>query len=195
MRYADDFVMGFACADDARRVLAVLPKRFGKYGLTIHPEKTRLVDFRPPSRSDRGGAGKSSLPSSFDLLGFTHYWDRSRKGNWVVKRRTAASRFRRAVRRIGQWCRLNRHQPLAAQHQTLGQKLRGHFAYYGITGNSEALRRFRDAVAGLWRKWLGRRESSGMLPWDRFLRLLARYPLPPPVAVHSVCRRLGEAMA
>jgi len=195
IRYADDFVMGFACEEDARRVLDVLPKRFGKYGLTIHPEKTRLVDFRPPSRSDRGGAGKSSLPSSFDLLGFTHYWDRSRKGNWVVKRRTAASRFRRAVRRIGQWCRLNRHQPLAAQHQTLGQKLRGHFAYYGITGNSEALRRFRDAVAGLWRKWLGRRESSGMLPWDRFLRLLARYPLPPPVAVHSVCRRLGEAMA
>jgi RNA-directed DNA polymerase len=193
IRYADDFVLGFAQDEDARRVLDVLPKRFGKYGLTLHPTKTRLVAFRPPRRSDRPGAGTAPPPGTFDLLGFTHYWGRSRQGNWVVKRRTAPSRFRRALQRIGQWCRFNRHRPVREQHQTLGQKLRGHFAYYGITGNGEALRRFRDAVAGLWRKWLMRRQRRGYIPWDQFLRLLERYPLPPPVPVHSVCRGVGGA--
>jgi len=194
IRYADDFVMGFACEGDARRVLDVLPKRFGRYGLTIHPEKTRLVAFRPPCRTDRPGPEAAAQPGTFDLLGFMHYWGRSRKGNWVVKRRTAPSRFRRAVRKISQWFRLNRHEPVAEQHRTLGQKLRGHFAYFGITGNGEALRRFRDAVARLWRKWLMRRKRHGFIPWTQFLRLLGHYPLPPPVVVRSVYRRVGEAM-
>src|SRR5205823_3758776 len=126
IRYADDFVMGFACAGDARRVLDVLPKRFGKYGLTIHPDKTRLLAFRPPDRPDRSDSRKGSEPGTFDFLGFTHFWGRSRTGVWVVKRRTAASRFRRALQAMAQWCRCNRHRPLADQHQTLGQKLRGH---------------------------------------------------------------------
>jgi len=194
IRYADDFVMGFACEEDARRVLDVLPKRFGKYGLTIHPDKTRLVAFRPPSRADHSGSAAPTQAGTFDLLGFTHYWGRSRKGIWVVKRRTAPSRFRRAIRKITQWCRINRHAPLPEQHRTLWQKLRGHFAYYGITGNGEALRRFRDAVARLWRKWLMRRKRRGLLPWPQFLRLLQRYPLPPPVPVHSVCRPVSEAI-
>jgi RNA-directed DNA polymerase len=194
IRYADDFVMGFACEEDARRVLDVLPKRFGKYGLTIHPEKTRLVAFQPPHRSNRDQSETAAQPGTFDLLGFTHYWARSRKGNWVVKRRTAPSRFRRALRKIAAWCRFNRHQPVAEQHQTLWQKLRGHFAYYGITGNGEALRRFRDAVARLWRQSLMRRKRHGYLPWSRFLRLLRRYPLPPPVGAPSGCRLAGEAM-
>jgi hypothetical protein len=115
VRYADDFVMGFACADDARRVLAVLPKRFGKYGLTIHPEKTRLVPFvRPPRRPTRTDVTAVPSPGSFDFLGFTHYWSRSKKGFWVVKRKTAASRFHRAVTTIHQGCRLNRHLPIGA---------------------------------------------------------------------------------
>jgi group II intron reverse transcriptase/maturase len=193
IRYADDFVLGFAEAADARRVLDVLPKRFGKYGLTLHSEKTRLVDFRSPGRADRTAAPDVAPARSFDLLGFTHVWGRSRKGNWVVKRRTAPSRFRRALTKIGRWLRFHRHHPVAAQHQTLGQKLHGHFAYYGITGNGEALRRFRDAVARLWRKWLMRRQRHGYIPWDRFLRLLARYPLPPPVPIHSVCRLVGQS--
>jgi len=194
IRYADDFVIGFACEEDARRVLDVLPKRFGRYGLTIHPEKTRLVAFQSPSRPDRQGSGAGAQPGTFDLLGFTHYWGRSRKGIWVVKRRTAPSRFRRALKTRARWCRFNRHQPVAEQHQTLGQKLRGHFAYYGITGNGEALRRFRDAVARLWRKWLMRRKRHGFIPWTQFKRLLGQYPLPPPVVVHSVYRRVGEAL-
>jgi RNA-directed DNA polymerase len=180
IRYADDFVMGYTNEADAQRVLDVLPKRFGKYGLAIHPDKTRLVPFRSPARSGDGGSGKGASPGSFDLLGFTHFWGRSLKGNWVVKRRTAANRLQRAVRKIAVWCRRNRHRPIVEQHQTLGQKLCGHFAYYGIVGNGGALRRFRDAVARLWRKWLSRRTRGAPFSWDRFNLLLGRYPLPAP---------------
>jgi RNA-directed DNA polymerase len=192
IRYADDFVMGFACEEDARRVLDVLPKRFGKYGLTIHPDKTRLVAFRPPTPSAKADTGSGSSPGTFDLLGFTHYWGRSRRGTWVVKRHTAPSRFRRALTTIAEWCRYHRHRPIAEQHHTLGQKLRGHCAYFGITGNGEALRRFRDAVVRVWRKWLSRRSRGQPIPWDRFTRLLQRYPLPAAVPIHSVCRRVAN---
>jgi hypothetical protein len=194
IRYADDLVMGFACEEDARRVLDVLPKRFGKYGLTIHPDKTRLVAFRPPSRSNRPSPERNHRPGTFDLLGFTHYWGRSRKGVWVVKRRTAAHRFRRAITKIAQWLRNHRHDPVAELHQTLGQKLRGHFTNYGITGNGEALSRFRYAVVRLWRKWLRRRKRCGFISWDRFTRLLGRYPLPAAVVVHSVYRGGSQAV-
>jgi hypothetical protein len=189
IRYADDFVIGFTCEEDARRVLDVLPKRFGTYGLTIHPDKTRLVPFqRPPSRTARPDSKSGSRPGSFDLLGFTHFWGRSRYGNWVVKRKTAPSRFRRALRTVAEWCRLNRHQPIPEQHQTLCQKLHGHCLYYGITGNSLALSRFRRAVQALWRKWLGRRRRGGHISWPAFADLLRRFPIPTAVAVHSVCR-------
>jgi RNA-directed DNA polymerase len=188
IRYADDFIMGFTCEGDARRVLDVLPKRFGKYGLTIHPTKTRLVPFRPPSRSQPAATGAASKPGAFDFLGFTHFWGKSRKGTWVVMRHTAASRFVRAIKKITQWFRRSRHDPIDEQHRTLGRKLRGHFAYYGITGNSEALRRFRDAVVLLWRKWLSRREAAPPISWASFQGLLKRYPLPPAVVVHSVYR-------
>jgi RNA-directed DNA polymerase len=189
VRYADDFVMGFTREEDARRVLDALPKRFGKYGLTIHPEKTRLAPFRrPPLRESPHGEPPKPPPETFDLLGFTHYWARSRKGNWVVKRKTAPSRFTRAVRTIAQWCRFNRHRPVAEQHQTLNQKLRGHYAYYGITGNYIALQRFREEVRRLWWKWLGRRKSGNRLSWSWFARLQQRYPLLNAAAIHSVCR-------
>ena len=178
VRYADDFVMGFACAEDARRVLDVLPKRFGKYGLTIHPDKTRLVPFeRPPHSSDT-----ASPSGSFDFLGFTHFWSRSRKGNWVVKRTTADSRFRRAVGKIAAWCRLNRHRPMREQAQTLAQKLRGHYRYYGVIGNLRSLQRFHYAVVCLWRKWLSRRKRRGQLPWSKYLALLRVFVLPWPVS-------------
>jgi RNA-directed DNA polymerase len=192
IRYADDFVIGFACEADARRVLDVLPKRFGKYGLTIHPDKTRLVPFQPPASSRDGASGEGTPSGTFDLLGFTHFWGRSRNGNWIVKRRTAGSRLRQAIRRVADWCRFNRHRPIPEQHQTLGQKLRGHFAYYGITGNGEALRRFRDAVARLWRKWLSRRSRDALFSWDHFNLLLERYPLPAAAVVHSVYRHVAK---
>lgn len=189
IRYADDFVMGFSREEDARRVMEVLPKRFEKYGLTIHPEKTRLVPFERPS-SDPEGADpeERTSPGTFDLLGFTHFWARSRNGTWVVKRKTSKSRFRRGLKALSQWCRLNRHQAMEDQHRTLSQKLVGHFAYYGITGNSSALNRFRDAATWIWKRWLSRRRRGGRMTWDRLNRFLKRHPLPPAIAIHSVCR-------
>jgi len=187
IRYADDFVILFAREDDARRVMEVLPKRFGKYGLTLHPEKTRLVPFRrPPHQAGGRGNDRSPPPGTFDLLGFTHYWGRSRRGFWVVMRQTASKRLSRAVRSIAQWCRWNRHRPVCQQHATLSQKVRGHYAYYGITGNGRALQAFLEAVKRCWRKWLDRRNRQREMIWDRFNRLLKRYPLPPPKVVHSV---------
>jgi len=189
IRYADDFVMGFAREEDARKVMEVLPKRFGMYGLTIHPDKTRLVPFRrPQSGRQRGGPQTGPKPGVFDLLGFRHYWARSRRGHWVVKRKTASSRFQRAVKTIALWCRKHRHDPIRQQHRTLCQKLRGHYGYYGITGNAEPLRRFEYLVKRLWRKWLSRRTNQARLPWALFIELLQRLPLPPPKVVHSVYR-------
>jgi group II intron reverse transcriptase/maturase len=179
VRYADDFVLGFTHEEDARRVLAVLPKRFGKYGLTIHPDKTRLVPFVRPSAATARG---ESSPGSFDFLGFTHYWSRSKTGNWVVKRKTARRRFQRAVKTIAVWCRRNRHWSLGEQHRALRRKLVGHFTYYGLIGNLAALQRFRHEVAGVRRKWLSRRHRSGPLSWRRFTALLRRFPLPVPRA-------------
>jgi group II intron reverse transcriptase/maturase len=189
IRYADDFVMGFACEEDARRVLDVLPKRFGKYGLALHPDKTRLVPFhRPPSSGEAEGGG----PGTFELLGFTHYWGRSRRGAWVAKRRTAQGRLSRALRSVGRWCRLMRHRPIAEQHQALVQQLRGHSAYYGITGNGWSLWCFRHGVVGQWKKWLARRRRRGLLSWAVFGRLLQRSALPLPVIVQSVYRPRSE---
>jgi len=187
IRYADDFVMVFSSARDAQRVMEVLPKRFGTYGLTLHPEKTRMVDFRKPQPHERmGGAG------TFDLLGFTHHWGRTRKGRWVVKRKTAPKRFTRAVKAITQWCRVNRHEPIAAQHRTLGRKLRGHCAYYGITGNAPALARFRHAITRVWQGWLNRRSQRRTMSWERFQKLLQHYPFPPAVVVHSIFRHAAS---
>jgi RNA-directed DNA polymerase len=182
VRYADDFVMGFACEGDARRVLEVLPKRLGKYGLTIHPEKTRLVRFTRPDSVSPAGSTSASPPESFDFLGFTHYWSRSLKGNWVVKRKTADSRFHRAVRRIAEWCRFNRHLPIREQWVALTQKLRGHYQYYGVIGNKRCLQCFYYQVVCLWRKWLSRRKRRGQSSWSRFLGLLRVFVLPWPFA-------------
>lgn len=193
IRYADDFVMGFSCEEDARKVMAVLPKRFEKYGLTLHPEKTRLVPFeRPADRPERPETPEGTPAGSFDLLGFTHYWGRSRNGQWVVKRQTSKSRFARGQKTLAGWFQGHRHDAITDQHRTLSQKLRGHFAYYGITGNAHALNRFRRGAIGLWRRWLGRRHRGGEVPWERMYRLLERYALPPAIVVHSVYRHVAK---
>ena len=188
IRYADDFVIGFDREIDARRVFEVLPQRFSKYGLTIHPDKTRLLSFQRPASRRSASAGPGDRPGSFDLLGFTHYWGRSRKGHWIVKRKTAKNRLQRAVRSAAQWCRKHRHRPIIEQHRILCQKLRGHYAYYGITGNSCSLSAFRTAVAHTWRRWLSRRSRQRSMTWTVFSRLLERYPLAPVRTVHSICR-------
>jgi RNA-directed DNA polymerase len=176
IRYADDAVIVFESEADARRVLAVLGKRFAKYGLALHPEKTRLVEFRRPLLSVR----RAKPRACFDLLGFTHYWAKSRSGNWVVKRKTAKDRFTRSVRRVAEWCWTHRHQPLVAQHDALSRKLKGHYAYFGIAGNAGALSRFRFEVDRLWHKWLSRRSGRARIPWERWQRLSKQYPLPEP---------------
>jgi len=179
-RYADDAVLLFANEADARRVLDVLPKRLGRYGLSLHPEKTRLVEFRRPQRRSSKYDDDDQGPGSFDLLGFTHYWGRARSGSWLVKRKTAKDRFRRALARVAQWCREHRHDDLRAQQQALAQKLRGHYGYFGVAGNSDAIARFWHEVTVRWRKWLGRRSHRGIMTWTRMSRLLKRLPLPPP---------------
>jgi RNA-directed DNA polymerase len=184
VRYADDIAIAFSCEEDARKVLEVLPKRFGKYGLTLHPEKTRLIDFRRPGPGQPAGW----KPETFDLLGFTHHWARSRRGFWVVKQRTAASRFTRALKAANQWCRRNRHLPVKDQHRILCMKLRGHNAYYGVTGNAHSLARFRIRVSAVWRIWLGRRSQKAATTKEWFSRLCERYPLPGPTAIHSILR-------
>ena len=185
VRYADDAVMVFASEADARRVWKVLAKRFEKYGLSLHPEKTRLLHFgRPSPRGPR--------PETFDFLGFTHYWGRSRRGKPAVLRKTARDRFTRSLRAIAQWCRRQRHLPLVEQHRELGRKLRGHYAYYGITGNQPALSRLRHETQRVWRKWLDRRSQRDRMTWERFWRVSARYPLPPARVVHSVYRLVAK---
>jgi RNA-directed DNA polymerase len=187
VRYADDAVMIFEVESDARRVLAVLGSRCTKYGLTIHPEKTRLLDFRRPPLSP-GQCGIPSKSETFDLLGFTHYWSRSRSGQRVVKRKTMSSRLTRSIQAIDSWCRAHRHDRLIDQHSVLCQKIRGHDAYYGITGNGEALKTFRFLVHRTWRRWLCRRHRKRKLDWDKFNRLLDSFPFPPVRVVHSVFR-------
>ena len=184
VRYADDFVIAFEREEDARRVMGVLPKRFGKYGLRLHPEKTRLVRFTRPSRNapPRDDAAE---PESFDLLGFTHYWRRSRQGNWVVYRKTAGSRLSRALRATSLWLRQNRHEPIEEQHRGLVLKLRGHYSYYGIIGNFAALDSFRSFARELWCKWVSRRSRASPGPTAMGVSLDA-YPLPRPRITHAV---------
>jgi group II intron reverse transcriptase/maturase len=192
IRFADDFVIGFRNERDAQRVMEVIPKRFGKYGLTVHPTKTKLIRFRPPSSTTMGGRGPDDRPGTFDFLGFTHYWAVSLKGYWVVKLKTAKDRFSRAVRSIDQWCYRNRHLTVSEQQQKLNQKLRGHDAYYGVTGNSAALSRFHREVERRWRKWLNRRNRIRTLKWAKFRAILRRYPLAPARSVRSAFRHAAK---
>ncbi len=190
VRFADDALLCFAEEADARRVLAVLPKRFANYGLTLHPTKTRLVHFVPPNR-----IGTDSVPVTFTFLGFTHYWGRSRRGYWVIQRKTAKDRLRRALLRIKLWCRRFRHLPVREQRAHLERKLRGHYAYYGITGNIRSLQCFCFRVERLWLKWLRRRSQRGRFNWDYASRLLARHPLPPARIVHSYLRHAANPLS
>lgn len=192
IRYADDFVIIFRKKRDAERVMEVLPKRFGRYGLTVHPEKTKLIDFRAPyhherrreEKSNEDGRGGGS-PGTFDILGFTHYWGKTRKGGQAVRRKTMKTRLSRSIQKVDQWCRKNRHKPIQEQWEKLCEKVRGHFGYYGITGNSLALGNFWYQVRRRWQRWLNRRNSIRDFTWESFGNLSKRYSLPRPKVVHS----------
>ncbi len=185
-RFADDAIITCARQSDAQRVMAVLPKRFAQYGLTLHPDKTQVIRFTRPPRGQQPRRGESRTCSgSVDLLGFTLYWGRSWRGFWLVKRKTASDRLSRALKRINTWCREHRHATIGWQHQKLVLKLRGHYGYYGKTGNHRHLSQFRQGVMRRWRKWLGRRSQRSEIGWEQFNRLLKRYPLPQVKIVHS----------
>jgi len=193
IRYADDFVIVFQSKYDADRVMAVISKRFEKYGLAVHPEKTKLIDFRSPAHPERRRKEQSNndgkdkrRPETFDLLGFTHYWFQPRKGRWSVKRKTMKSRMARSIQQIDQWCRRNRHKSIREQWKELCAKVRGHYGYYGITGNILSLRSFLGKVHYSWQRWLNRRNNKRNFEWKKFYTLLERYPLPTPKIVHSI---------
>ena len=193
IRFADDFVIVFQKKYDADRVMKVISKRFEKYGLTVHPEKTKLIDFRAPNHFERWREIKSNddenrgnRPGTFDLLGFSHYWGKTRKGAWAVMRQTMKSRLARSVQSIRQWCRRNMHKPVREQWKKLKAKISGHYAYYGITGNFRAIGRFCYVVMKGWRYWLNRRNRERGMTWKEYLLLLKSYPLPKPKIVYSV---------
>ncbi len=176
IRYCDDFIIGFEREDDAGRVRAVLEKRLGRFGLTLHPDKTRLLPFWRPSTTQQSGQG----PASFDFLGFTFYWRRTRTGHWRMGCKTRRASLRRAKQAIYDWCRRHRHQPVKAQHAALGRRLRGHFNYFGVNGNFPSLLRLVEATKRAWYKWLCRRSQRKRLTWERFTDLLRQMPLPRP---------------
>jgi hypothetical protein len=197
VRFADDVILGFESKSEAEKVLQALTRRFEKYGLELHPEKTRLVYFGRPgkhtdtdngsSKDDDNENKKGPKCRSFDFLGFTHYWGKSLKGKWVVRRKTSGKKFREKVRKINGWCKKHRHDPIEYQHKKLSQKLKRHYAYYGITGNMRGMQRYLDKVKRIWKKWLCRRSGKTKLNWEKFnIFLTQRCPLPPVKVVHSI---------
>ncbi len=174
IRYADDFVIAFARQDDAERVQRVLGRRFERYGLELHPDKTRLIPFeRPRTRKGKG-------PRTFDFLGFTFYWGRARSGCRVPRVKTRKASLRRSLRTVADWCRRYRHLSVKEQHAALTRRVEGHLNYFGVNGNSRSLRQFIRGVEGAWHRWLNRRSQRSRLNWDRMNDLLAANPLPKP---------------
>jgi hypothetical protein len=183
IRFADDAVLCFQYREDAEKVKEVLSKRFAKYGLTLHPEKTRLVEFGRYAEEHAKRQGKK--PSTFDFLGFTHICTRSRRGKFAVHVRTMRKRLRRGLKAIAQWCQEHRHDPVDEQQKILNAKLRGHYQYYGRPTNYRSLIRFYRSARRLWRKWLNRRTRGSCLTWERYTDLLRQHPLSLPRIRHS----------
>jgi len=172
VRYADDFVLCFERADDAPDVWSILEQRFKSFGLALHPKKTRSFVFQSPRKGGGGGG------ATFDFLGFTLHWQRTKSRRWRLAFRTRGARLRRAINAATEWCRRHRHDPVKEQHQTLVRKLNGHYNYFGVNGNSRALDALLHAVKRAWRKWLDRRSQNARMNWKRFGQLLAANPLP-----------------
>jgi group II intron reverse transcriptase/maturase len=188
VRFADDAILGFEFREDAEYVLKELHKRFNQFGLKLHPEKTRLVNFEKPGGRKEKSPSKRNKPGTFTFLGFTHYWGKSRRGNWVIKRKTSKKKLAEKLRTMNIWCRKNRHLPLMEQHKKMKQKILGHYQYYGITGNARSLQNYLYQVTRIWKKWLCRRSwGNRKMNWERFAQMLKdKIPLPPIKIPHSV---------
>lgn len=183
LRFADDFIIGCELEEDAKRIMNVLSKRFNRFDLTIHPEKTVLVDFTKP---DRNGDNKPG-GRTFDFLGFTHYWAKTLRGYWVIKRKTVGKRLRRFMKAMWQWCRENRHEPLKEQYAALCAKLRGYYQYHGIRCNYKALETVFEFTQHAWRYWLSRRSHKSYINLEKFASsILSTYPLPKPRIIHNI---------
>ena len=183
VRYADDFVIGFETKEDAEAVMAALVKRMARYGLALHPGKTRLFPFEPP-RGDNEGKGSDN----FDFLGFTLYWHRTRSGRWAMWCKTRRGRLAKSIKAIADWCRCHRHLPVSEQHVALVRRMVGHFNYFGVNGNMRSMEAVVEAVKKEWFKWLNRRSQKAHLNWQRFVALLERYPMPVPRIVVEIWR-------
>lgn len=176
VRFADDFIIGFEYKEDAQRVYQTLPKRFQKYGLTIHPEKTRLLNFSPDNKE---------ASRTFDFLGFTHYWTKSKRGFAVVKRRTKRAKVNRIFKAIYEYCRDNRHERLRVQWKDLCMKIKGYYAYFAIPGNFLFLKEVFCKARRYWFIWLNRRSQYNSYNWNGFENLLKVFPLPRPRIIHK----------
>jgi group II intron reverse transcriptase/maturase len=182
VRYCDDFVIGFELQEDAQRVNQLLGERLAEYGLELHPEKTRMVDFRRPPHRQQGGKG----PGTFDFLGFTHYWRRSQRGYWHMAVKTRRARLKRTITSIYDWCRRQRHESIPAQHAALKRKLTGHYNYFAVRDNSSRVSSVAFHARRAWLKWLRRRSQRSRLTWDRFNDLLRDFPLRTPTVSRSL---------
>lgn len=179
IRWADDFIMGFQLESDAKRLMEVLPKRFDRFKLELHPDKTRLIPFGKPARDGRP-------EGTFDFLGFTFYWGKSLKGNWVIKKQTARKRRNRFMRMLWRWCKESRHDPLKLQHDRLCSKLRGFYQYFGVRSNFKVLEVVYEYALRAWRHWLGERHRDGRISHVKFRAILKEHPLPLPRIVHNI---------
>jgi RNA-directed DNA polymerase len=183
IRYADDAVLCFQYREDAEKVLQLLPKRFARYGLNLHPEKTRLVAFGRAALARANRTGDKT--ETFDFLGLTHKCARGRRGKFTVHVKTMKKRLRRSLKGITEWCRVHRHEDVDKQHATLNAKLRGHYQYYGRPTNYRSLWQFYRTVRRIWKKWLGRRSRGKTLTWAKYAQLLKRHPLMRPRILRS----------
>jgi len=182
IRFADDAILCFEHKEDAEKVKEALSKRFGKFGLALHPEKTRLVEFGRSAERNAKGQGKK--PATVDFLGFTHICARSRKGKFTVHVKTIGKRLRRGLKAVAEWCQKHRHEPVAEQQKILNAKLRGHYQYYGRPTNYQSLRQFYRSVRRIWREWLSRRTRGRWLTWERYDKILRQHPLLLPRIMH-----------
>ena len=182
IRFGDDFVLGCEYEEEARRLMAVVPKRFARFGLTLHPQKTGLVVFSKPTSQEGVARGRGTL----EFLGFTHYGAWSRRGYGLIKRRRAKKRLRRTLKALWPWCRSNRPLRLTEPYRVLCQKLRGHYQYYGIRGNYRLLEEVFEQTERAWRYWLSRRSQKGTLTGDKIERWRTQFPLPTPRIIHSL---------
>lgn len=180
IRFADDFIIGFSNQSDAQRVMEVLPKRFAKHKLTLHPEKTKLIDLN--SKRDES-------ERSFDFLGFTHYLGASRKGNIVLKRKTSSKKLTGAITRIDEFIKVNRHKKLGELITAINVKLRGHYLYYGITFNYRGITLYYEEVKRALYKWIRRRGGKKRWTWETFVLLIETWcPVMKPKILKSYVR-------